>query len=118
MGILSALKGALSKAAGFFSSGKAQRDFDLVVSLVPKALPYVELVASLTPTLADDQIVALFAKYGLPFATNYLALPQEQRGAALLRSASTLLAREVPGTPTRILDSAVQLALVGSRGMS
>src|SRR5690349_14629061 len=106
---------ALKSVVNFFRSGKATAALNSVASLVPKALPIVQIVALLTPTKADDEVLALFQKFGLPYVENYLALPQEQRGAALLKAASTKLAEQVPGTPTHILDAAVQLALVGYR---
>ena len=113
--LLGKLKSALAAVVKVFSSGEGQKAFDQVAALVVKALPIVELVAAATPTRSDDVIIALFKKYGLPWLGTYLGMPQDQRGAALLRAASTLLGRVVPGTPTHILDAAVQLALVGSR---
>jgi hypothetical protein len=113
--ILKALRSVGSAFVGFFRSGKAQAAFEQAAALVPKALPIVTLVASLTPTLADDELVALFRRFALPYVEQYLALPKEQRGVALLKVASTQLASIAPGTPTRILDTAVQLAYVGFR---
>lgn len=109
--------GGVLKVFSAFRSDKAKAAFGTVMSLVTQAMPIVEVVASLTPTMADDEILALFKRYALPSATarQFLALPQEDRGPALLKVASAALAREVPGTPTHILDSAVQLALVASR---
>jgi hypothetical protein len=111
MSLASAVKGMAGKIAGFFKSGKAQAAFDAVAALVPKALPIVEIIAEMTPTLADDNLIALFRKHGLPQLESYLALPVELRGVALSRAGRILLGRQAPaGTPNPILDTAVQNA--------
>lgn len=97
----------------FFRSGKAEEAFNAAVALVPKALPIVKQVAVLTPNRTDDEIVAAFEQYALPGAEEYLSVPREKRGVVLLQLASEILAAEVPGTPTRIINTAVQLAYTG-----
>jgi len=98
---------------GLFRSGKAEQAFNAAVSLVPKAVPIVKEIAALTPTRSDDEIIAAFERYAVPGACQYLSLPREKRGLALLALATEILAAQVPGTPTRILNTAVQLAYTG-----
>lgn len=106
MGFLKKMFGWLTK---YFST-RAEADLAKTRDLVGIALPIVELVTKLTPTRADDEIIALFKQFALPHVDAFLALPRDKRGLALLDVASTLLARQEPGVASRILHTAVQLA--------
>jgi hypothetical protein len=108
------LKQLLSKLTSLFTSGKAQAAFDQAIALVPKAIPIVTTIAALTPNRTDDEIAQAFAKYAQPFSAEYLNAPKEMRGRLLLQLASSVLAAEVPSAATRILDTAVQLAVTGA----
>jgi len=79
------------------------------------ALPVVKLIAELTPTRADNEILELFERFLIGGARDYLALPMDQRGPALLKVATTVLARQFPGVPVVQIQAAVQLALVQHR---
>ena len=104
------IKKVLAAVAGYFRSGKAERDLAAVQAMVPGAMPIIEAFAAVTPTRADDEMVALFKKYALPGIDHFLDLPVEKRGLALLDGASIVLGRTFPGTATRLLNAAVQLA--------
>ena len=101
--------------ARYFGSGKAERDLAVARKLMPRAIPIIEAFAAMTPTRADDEMVALFKKYGLPGIEHFLDLPLEKRGLALLHGASLVLGRMFPGTTTRLLNASVQLAYTAWR---
>ena len=101
--------------ARYFRSGKAERDLATARKMMPRAIPIIEAFAAMTPTRADDELVALFKKYGLPGIDGFLDLPVEKRGLALLDGASVVLGRMFPGTATRLLNASVQLAYTAWR---
>jgi hypothetical protein len=112
---VSFLKKMFAAAAGYFRSGKAERDLSAIRSMVPKAIPIIEAFAAMTPTRADDELVVLFRKYGLPGIDRFLELPLEKRGLALLDGASVVLGRTFPGAAARLLNASVQLAYTAWR---
>lgn len=105
------LKSLISKVFSFLTSPKGKAAIDTAAELVPKAAPIVAAIAALTPNRSDDELAAAFSHYGQPFASDYLALGP---GAALLHLATNVLAAEVPGTATSIIQTAIQLAYTGS----
>jgi hypothetical protein len=109
------LKSLIQKIAKFFTSGRAEAVLTTAAELVPKAIPVVEAVAALAPNKTDQEIAAAFAKYGQTFSTTWLTGPAGQRGALLLQLATQVLAGELPGVATNILNTAVQLAVTGSK---
>jgi hypothetical protein len=109
------LNNVIQKIVSFFASGKAEAALTRAAELVPKALPIVEEIAVLCPNRTDQEIAAAFQKYAVPFSSQVLATPSGKRGYLLLQLASEVLAAEVPGTATSILNTAVQLAFTGSR---
>lgn len=114
--LLSKFKAALAKVVSVFSSGEGQKAFDTVVALVPKAMPIVRVVAALSPTMADDQIVALLDQVHLEAWTEaYLKLPVSDRGPALQHAAANVLGTMSPGTSRPILNAAVELAVVAMK---
>jgi hypothetical protein len=109
------LNSVLRKIVTFFASGKAEAALNLAAELVPKALPIVEEIATLAPNRTDQEIAALFQKFAVPCAAQYLATPVAQRGYVLLQLATEVLSKELPGVATNVLNTAVQLAVTGSR---
>lgn len=104
------LGGLFSKLPGIASHVAAD-----LTAAAAAALPIVKLIADLTPTRADDEIVALFERFLVPGAAAYLALPEDQRGAALFKVATTVVQRQFPALPMEQIGAAVQLALVQVR---
>lgn len=97
---------------GIFKSDKAKHDFEVVAALVPKVLPIITTIATLTPTRTDDEIVNAFSHFGVPF----LAVGVTDPGAALLQLATTVVAEKVaPGTAKNIIQSAISLAVTGMK---
>lgn len=98
-----------------YVTGRAAQDITAAVELVKDALPLVRTIAALTPTRADDELVKLFDHFAMPQVDAWLALSANQRGRALLHVASTQLKRITPDSADRIIDLAVQLAVVQMR---
>ena len=96
--------------AGFFGSQKVEDALQYSAALVPVALGIVQEIAAMTPNRTDDEIAAAATKYGVAYQ-NLLAIPQDQRGLALLSLASSVLQARLkaPATTTAIM-TAVQLA--------
>jgi hypothetical protein len=109
------VKSVIDKVIAYFRSGKAEAALNQAAALVPKALPIVQEIAALAPNRTDQEIAALFQKFAVPGAAQYLATPADKRGYVLLQLASEVLAAEVPGIATHVLDTAVQLAVTASR---
>lgn len=109
------LKSIIQKIVSFFKSGKAEAALTQAAELVPKALPIVEEIATLVPNRTDQEIEAAFVKYAVPFSSQILSTPLAGRGYILLELASQVLAAKVPGIATNILNTAVQLAVTGSK---
>jgi hypothetical protein len=109
------VKSVIQKIVAFFASGKAEAALNEAAELVPKALPIVQEIAALAPNRTDQEILAVFQKFAVPGAAQYLATPVAQRGYVLLQLASQVLSAEVPGVATNILNTAVQLAVTGSK---
>ncbi len=97
---------------GSWFGGRYMRD---AVGLAEQALPIVRLVATLTPTRADDEILRAAQELGVPIAKQWLALEPSDRGRALLQIASSALKARVPSAAGRVIDLAVQLAVVRMR---
>jgi hypothetical protein len=62
------IKAFFLKVAAFFSSGAANKALNTAAALVPKAIPYLdiaaEIVAGITPTPVDDEVLAeIHAKF-------------------------------------------------------
>jgi hypothetical protein len=106
---------SLSRKLVAYFSGRASQDVSAAIEMIALALPIVERIAALTPTRSDDEIVRLFCEYTIPQAETWLALPREQRGRALLQVAAVQLKRLTPDAADRIIDLAVQLAVVQFR---
>lgn len=109
------IKTIVQKIVAFFQSGKAEAVLNEAAALVPKALPIVEEIAGMAPGKTDQQILDAYRKYAVPGAAEFLAMPPAQRGYALLHLATQVLACEFPGVATNILNTAVQIAVTGSK---
>ena len=107
------LKLFFGKVVSIFKSGAAERAFNVVAGLVPKALPIVQSIAAMTPNKTDDEIAAAFATYGVPMTAQVQGTPAPQRGYLLLHLATEVLAKEFPGLATNLLNSAAQIAFTG-----
>ena len=106
-----AIGGFFQKVFSFFTSDKAQAIAQKIQDYAAAALPVVEFIASITPTRADDEIIALFKRFALPKVEAYLALPKADRGAALIAAAQAELQKRFPDAPISQLRAAIELAV-------
>lgn len=83
-----------------------------------KALEIAKIVAALTPTRGDDELIALFERYLVPNLAIFLQLPVQQRGIALLEAAATELGRHFPDASRTALDAAVISAVGSIKGLT
>jgi len=109
------LTSIIQKVAAFFASGKAQAALNQAVELVPKALPIVQAIAAATPNRTIQEVEAAFQKYAVPFSAEWSSTQPANRGYLLLQLATSVLAQQVPGVATNVLNTAVQLAVTGSK---
>ncbi len=103
------------KLFNFFNSQKAEDLLKLIKDIAEKALPIVELIAALTPTRIDDELIALFKRFGTPNLDKYLALPREERGEALMTVAINELQKLYPELPVSNIRAGIELAVSLSR---
>lgn len=107
-------KRIISSVVHFVTSGKAEKALNQAAELAPKLLWVVKAIAEMTPNRTDDEIVAAYEKYGLPAAQAVLNLPPERKGLALLTIATDVAAVMFPSVPTKVLQTAIQLAVTAS----
>lgn len=100
------IKKVFAKLAAWFNGDQPAK----VMEIAKTALPFVSAFATLTPTRADDELIRLFERYGLPSVDRWLTFPQNERGIALAWGVSRLLAKKYPSMPTRIIRWAVETA--------
>ena len=67
------MKNVMQKIVAFFASGKAEAALNQAAALVPKALPIVQEIAAIAPNRTDQEILAVFQKFAVPGAAQYLA---------------------------------------------
>jgi hypothetical protein len=101
----------LKKIGGFFASDKVQTAITTAATVAEAALPVVAVIAAMTPTKADDQILAAYRNYGIPVCETLLKTPPEKRGYALLDLATQVLQKQFPKLPVNVIMTAVQLAV-------
>jgi len=110
-GLLKKIQNALVK---FFTSDewkRIEKGAAVVADLLQKALPVVKLVAAMTPTKADDEVIALIEKYALPINFDPTQPLQEGTKYAALRAAAACLLK---GELTQaVLDAGAEGILLG-----
>lgn len=87
-------------------------------SIGKKALEIAKIIAAITPTRGDDELIALFERYLVPNLAIFLQLPVQQRGIALLEAAATELGRHFPDASRTALDAAVISAVGSIKGLT
>jgi hypothetical protein len=110
---MSIFKRIIKTIVSWFTSDRAGKALEQAAALVPEALPIVKQITLLTPTRADDEIIAAFEKFAIPGAQEFLATPIQRRGYVLLQLATAVLAARFPGVATNILNTAIQFAVTG-----
>lgn len=106
------LKSILSGVFAFFQSPAGQAALHQAAELAPKVAPIVAAIGASSGNRTLTEIASVYAKYGVPFTEDYLAMGP---GRAMSHLATTVLKDEFPGVATSILDTAVQLAVAGGK---
>ena len=109
---MSFLKNIIQKIVNLFKSSGAA--LTTAANLVGVVLPVVEEIAALAPNRTDEEIAAVFQKFGVPLSQQILSTPLAQRGYVLLELATEVLAARFPSIATSILYLAVQLAMAST----
>lgn len=95
----------------FLTGANGQKFADRMKEIYNQAMPLVRLIASLTPTRTDDEIIALFDMFVVPNVDWYLALPVDKRGSALLEVAVTQMQKQFPSAPIWLLKDIIGRAV-------
>lgn len=108
------LKTLFSKIDGFFHSPKAEAVEQQIADLLPAGIKIVQEIDALAPNRTLDEINAIATKYALPQIT---ALASGQTtGNVLLNLGTQILAKNnAPAAATSLLNTVIQLAVVGTQ---
>ena len=99
-----------------YLSDRTTRDMGTALRIVESAMPIVRSIAAMTPTRSDDELIRLFEQFSIPGVQTWLQLSPSQRGRALMNVAAIQLKRISPDSVDRIIDLAVQIAVVKMKG--
>ena len=101
------------KIAAFFSSGEANKALNAAAALVPKAMPFLDVAATiatgLTPTTLDDDVLAQIQTKFPRLFDGTLHTGDEVK-LYLLGIATQLLQSRYPQVSTSVARAAVQVA--------
>ncbi len=118
MSFLKNIEGGLGKLLGVFSSPKAHAAFQEAAELALIAAPIVKQINALVPNGTVTEALAAYDKFGIA-PLQQIASNQISVGNALLNLATILLPRSLPpekrATATSLLQTAVQLAVIGAK---
>jgi hypothetical protein len=112
--LLAGLKYVFTPAGQKKAEAALLKAYDLVQSV----LPVIELVARLTPTRADDEIISLVKTFMVPFALPDRPMTNDEKAIALNQAAFTIVKQKVAataGVPDSIVDLAIQSAYTAYR---
>ncbi len=104
---MNAIKTFLYKIISAFRSNQLQTRLAQAYNILQTVLPIVREIAALTPTRADDEIIALIEHYALPKVET--PLTDQQKADILRNSAVTLVKREL--NRAGVSDSVISLAV-------
>jgi hypothetical protein len=103
------IKNVLSKVKLYITSGKAQQDITKALELAPRILPILDIVAKLTPTNADNMIIA-YARANCPRWLDGSLISERERNTYLVQLGAEMVKRRFPDVDTTVALTAVQLA--------
>lgn len=83
-----------------------QRGLEAAAPYIGPALEVVKLIAAVTPTRADDEIVKLIERYVSPVVLT----PEADRAEVLRKIAVAELEKRFPGVAERVLNRAIEIA--------
>ena len=114
--MLKGIKSFFCKVAKLFTTPEGQAKVNAALSatfdVIQEALPVCELIASLTPTRADDEIIALIKRYAVPLAIPAKPMTDLEKSMYLKTSAVTVLKSNLnyAGVSDKVLNAAVEVA--------
>lgn len=106
---MSWLKSIGSLFARLFSrdfASKLKRAVEAAAPYIEEVYQLVKLVASLTPTRADDEILAAAEALGI----RDLWQPEQDKAEALRKLVFTAAKKAYPNVPDRLINTAIELA--------
>ena len=114
------LKHLFASIAHIFQSPRLATVATTIENLVPLAVPIVQDIAAITPNKTVQQVAAAYQKYGVPLAQGLGSSSGPVAiGNALLNLATEVLQKNhAPTAAVSLLNTAVQLALVGLKSVS
>ncbi len=108
----------LTKIFSIFTSDKAKKALETAASISEIATPIVAQIAYLTPNRTDDEIMAAYAKYGVPFF-GVVRNDPNGIGNALLNLGTQAVTARLPaqylGIATSTIQTAVQIAVTARK---
>ena len=107
---MSWFKNIIAKLAGWFTSPKAKALANMIAQIANEAFPVVQEIAVLVPNKTVQEIIAAYAKYGVPLVQTELSDPT-LAGNALLNLASAVVRKNFPTATATTINTAVQLAV-------
>lgn len=84
-----------------------QRGIEACAPYIETALSICTAIAAMTPTRADDEIIALIKRYAVPVVWN----PAGDRGDVLRDIALAALRKQFPAASTSDLNRAIEVAV-------
>lgn len=105
-----AIKAFFARIVSFFTSDKLQHRLSQAYDILETVLPIVEQIAAITPTRADDEIVALAHQFLVPFPERPMT---EAQKAEYLRNTAVIAVRRTltKFVPDSVIGLAVELAV-------
>jgi hypothetical protein len=96
---------------GFFKTDTGKALAKKAITTAELALPYVEFAAKLTPTFADDEVIAVLKNWALPIAQSLVngAMTTEQKKFVIGQAVATVL-QQMTGLTTTQANIATNLA--------
>jgi hypothetical protein len=104
--ILSAIGSAIKRVLDKDLAGKLKRAVEAAAPYIEDVYQLVKLVASLTPTRADDEILAAAEALGV----RGLWQPEEDKAEALRKLVFAAAKKAYPDVPDRLINTAIELA--------
>ena len=110
------LKRFFGSIKNYLFSGEAEKRAEQVLNLVDNAMAMVRVIARMTPTRSDDELIKLYDTYAVPNVQIWLGLPPEKRGPALMEVGVSALSKAVPSVERDVVRMALQTAFFIIKG--
>jgi hypothetical protein len=109
---MNAFKKFFSRCIAFFKSPKLDKALATTYDVMQIAMPFVEVIAQMTPNKADDEIVAVIKEFAVPVAVPTSPMTDLEKSMFLKTAAVTAVKKEVnkADVPDSVINAAVELA--------